>query len=135
MNRFDALWARYRAVALFGLIGAVNTALHSGTVIWLVERALAAPVPAHIAGFALANTASFFANTCWTFRRRPSFSLYGKFLTVSMASLALTVALSALAELMAWHYLIGLLMVLLCGPVLTFVLHKTITYRKQPPAA
>jgi putative flippase GtrA len=126
-------WSRYRDVLVFGIIGVVNTVLHSGMVVLLVERAQVSPVLANVAGFALANCASFFANTCLTFRRRPTLQLYWKFFLVSLGSLGLTIALSGLAEVLHWHYLIGLLMVLLCGPVLTFVLHKSFTFRKPAP--
>lgn len=133
MTLFNHYWRKYRELLVFGLIGVINTALHSGMVVLLVERAHISPVPANVAGFALANTASFFANTCLTFRRTPTLRLYWKFFLVSLGSLGLTIALSGLAEWLRWHYLIGLLMVLLCGPVLTFMLHKSITYRKSAP--
>ena len=126
------LLARHRALLLFGLIGVANTLLHSATVVVLVERALATPVPANVAGFALANTASYFANSRFTFHQPPSWSRYRKFFAVSMLSLVLTIGLAALAEAMHWHYLVGLLLVLLCGPVLTYVLHKAITFRHSP---
>jgi putative flippase GtrA len=122
-------WRRHRDLLTFGAIGVVNTALHTATVVALVETLRMSPVLANVAGFALANLASFFANSHLTFRRRPTLRLYGKFFMVSLGSLALTVALSALAQALRWHYLIGLLMVVLCGPVLTYVLHKTITFR------
>jgi putative flippase GtrA len=133
LKTLEALWTRYRDLLLFAIIGVCNTVLHSGTVVALVEHGWAAPVAANVAGFALANTASFFANSYWTFQRSPTFKLYWKFFTVSMLSLGLTITLSALAEAMHWHYRIGLLMVLLCGPVLTFILHKTITFRAPAP--
>lgn len=129
MNRLEWLLTRHRALVVFGLIGVANTLLHSGTVIALVESALARPVPANVAGFALANTCSFFANCRFTFHQAPSWPRYRKFLAVSLLSLTLTVALSTLAERMHWHYLVGLLLVLLCGPVLTFALHKAVTFR------
>jgi putative flippase GtrA len=133
VTMFEQLWRRYRDVLVFGIIGVVNTLLHSGMVVLLVERAQVWPVLANVAGFALANTASFFANSYLTFRRRPTLALYWKFLLVSMGSLGLTVLLSGIAELLHWHYLIGLAMVLLCGPVLTYLLHKRFTFRKQTP--
>ncbi|WP_449405809.1 GtrA family protein [Massilia phosphatilytica] len=129
--RLAGLLARYRALLVFGTIGVANTLLHSGTVVFLVERALAGPVPANVAGFAVANTASYFANCRFTFRQPPSWRRYRTFLTVSLLSLALTVGLSAFAQAMHWHYLIGLLMVLLCGPVLTYALHKSVTFRRS----
>lgn len=131
MNRFKALLAQQRALIVFALIGVANTLLHSGTVIALVESALAGPVPANVAGFAVANSFSFFANCRYTFRQPPSWGRYRKFLAVSLLSLALTVGLSALAEAMRWHYLVGLLLVLVFGPVLTFALHKTVTFRHR----
>lgn len=129
----EACWSKYRDLLTFGIIGVINTVLHSAMVILLVERLHSSPVLANIAGFALANSASFFANSRWTFQRRPTWRLYGKFLVVSLGSLALTILLSALAEMLHWHYLIGLLMVLLCGPLLSFVLHKTVTFRSPGP--
>jgi len=130
-ERLRYLLARYRAFLVFGVIGVINTLLHSGTVILLVETGLTGPVAANVAGFAVANTVSFFANCRYTFHTAPDWQRYRKFLAVSMVSLALTVALSALAETMHWHYLIGLLMVLLFGPVLTFALHRAFTFRPQ----
>jgi putative flippase GtrA len=131
-ERLRHLLARYRAFLVFGVIGVINTLLHSGTVILLVETGLTGPVAANVAGFAVANTVSFFANCRYTFHAAPDWQRYRKFLAVSMLSLTLTVALSWLAETMGWHYLVGLLLVLLFGPVLTFALHRAFTFR---PAA
>lgn len=124
------LFTRHRALVVFGAIGVANTLLHSGTVVALVERALIGPVPANVAGFAIANTFSYFANCRFTFRQPPTWHRYRKFMLVSLVSLALTIGLSALAEAMHWHYLVGLLLVLLFGPVLAYVLHKSVTFRQ-----
>jgi putative flippase GtrA len=129
MLQLSRLLLRHRAMLVFGLIGVSNTVLHSATVMALVEAGIAKPVLANVAGFAVANTFSFFANTMLAFGVRPSWERYGKFALVSLLSLALTIALAALAESRHWHYLAGLLLVLLCGPILTFVLHKTFTFR------
>jgi putative flippase GtrA len=128
--KLKLLIARYRAMLVFGAIGVCNTLLHSGTVIALVEQGVTTPVPANIAGFVIANTFSFFSNSWLTFRLSPTLARYGKFALVSLTSLVLTIALSALAEAMHWHYLIGLLLVMLCGPVLTYLLHKAFTFRQ-----
>lgn len=129
-----ALALRHRQVLVFIFVGGIATALHSGTVVLLVEPGLAAPVPSHIVGFFLANTFSYFANSKLTFKHAPSWKRYRKFLAVSLVSLSLTIGLSALAEAMGWHYLVGLAMVLASGPVLSFVLHKTVTFRRAPRA-
>lgn len=123
--------ARYRQVLHFVFVGGVATLLHTGTVVLLVENSLLRPVPAHIIGFFLANTFSYFANSKLTFKHAPSWKRYRKFLAVSLLSLGLTIGLSSLAEAMAWHYLVGIAMVLAAGPVLSFVLHKTVTFRRR----
>jgi putative flippase GtrA len=132
--RLLALALRQRQVLAFIFVGGIATVLHSGTVVILVESAVATPVPAHIAGFFLANIFSYFANSKLTFKHAPSWRRYRKFLAVSLLSLSLTIGLSGLAEAMDWHYLVGLAMVLASGPALSFILHKTVTFR-QPPAA
>ena len=126
---------RWRRPLAFAVVGAVNTALHSGAVVALVETGLSGPVLANAAGFALANTFSYFANARLTFRQRPSWPLYRRFVAVSMGSLGLTLALSTLAQAMGWHYLWGLLLVLLSGPVLTYLLHLRFTFSRPRTAA
>lgn len=130
-----ALATRHRQVLAFIFVGGIATVLHSGTVVLLVEGALATPVPAHIAGFFLANVFSYFANSKLTFKQSPSWQRYRKFLAVSLVSLGLTIGLSTLAEVAGWHYLVGLALVLASGPALSFVLHKTVTFRRPPPLA
>lgn len=129
MIRLKELFARHRALLVFGIIGVCNTLLHSLTVVTLVESGIATPVPANVAGFLIANTFSFFSNSWLAFQLKPTWARYGKFALVSLTSLVLTVCLSAWAEAMHWHYLAGLGLVMLCGPVLTYLLHKAFTFR------
>ena len=123
----------YRPVLTFGVIGVVNTSLHFGTVVALVELLGANPVGANVLGFALANVVSFFGNSLLTFRQTPTWARYRTFLAVSLASLLLAVMLSSFVELMGWHYAVGLGLILVCGPVMTYVLHKTVTFRNRKP--
>lgn len=131
MTALKQLLVRYRALLVFGAIGVCNTLLHTLTVVVLVENDIATPVPANVAGFLVANTFSFFSNSWLAFQQAPTWARYGRFALVSLSSLVLTVCLSALAEAMQWHYLAGLGLVILCGPVLTYLLHKAFTFR--PP--
>lgn len=128
------LISTHQEILVYGVIGVVNTLLHATTVIMLVEGSFTTAIPANVVGFGVANTVSFFANSFLTFRRRPSWRLYRMFLTVSLASLILTICLSSLAEAMRWHYLFGLVLIILFGPVLTFLLHKVFTFSRHPPA-
>ena len=120
----------HREVLVFGVIGIINTFFYSATVIAIVEGKFASPILANLVGFGAANTFSFFANSFFTFQRPPSWKLYKKFFLVSLLSLALTISLASLAEMMKWHYLIGLILVILFGPILTFALHKVYAFRQ-----
>lgn len=109
---------------LFGLIGALNTSVHSAVVVGLVESKLLNPVLANFFAFLVANQLSFILNCRFTFHASPRISLYGRFFLVSLASLIATIALSGYAEWMEWHYGVGLLLVIGFGPPLTFFLQK-----------
>lgn len=113
-----------RQFLLFGLIGALNTFVHSAVVVGLVESKLLSPVLANVCAFLVANQFSFILNCRFTFRTSPAISLYGRFFFVSLVSLIVTVALSGYAEWMRWHYGFGLLLVIGVGPPLTFFLQK-----------
>lgn len=120
----------YRQILIYGVVGVVNTMLHSGVVIFLIEVGVVGAVLANIFGFLCANTFSFFINCKLTFKSPPTFAIYRKFAMVSLVSLVLTVCLSAFAVWMVWHYLIGLILVIVFGPLLTFVLHKNYAFKK-----
>lgn len=93
-------------------------------VVGLVESNLLGPVSANICAFLIANQFSFFLNCRFTFQKSPALALYGRFFLVSLASLIVTIGLSSYAEWMRWHYGVGLLLVILVGPPLTFILQK-----------
>lgn len=125
-----------RQFLVFGLIGGLNTFIHSAVVVGLVESKLLPPVLANFCAFLIANQSSFFLNCRFTFQKPPALTLYGRFFLVSLASLIVTIGLSSYAEWMQWHYGVGLLLVIGVGPPLTFVLQKHWAFKlvddKQP---
>ena len=114
----------------FALIGGVNTVIHAVIVIMGVEALKLHPTLANTIAFFCANIASFFMNAHITFKVSPSLARYTRFLVASLATLILTITLSTLCEWMKWHYLIGLGLIILTGPILTFVLQKKWTFSK-----
>src|SRR5471032_974580 len=129
------LFTRHRTVLVFGAIGVFNTLVHAAIVVALVERLRLQPTAANVLAFAVANTGSYLANARFAFRQPLGWRRFGTFFTVSLGSLGCTVALSALAQAMGWHYLVGLALVLLCGPALSFALHQLLTFRPAAPQA
>lgn len=113
-----------REYLIFGLIGIVNTFIHFAVVLSLVESKILSPVFANVCGFLISNQCSFFLNCRLTFKARPNLVLFARFFVVSLATLIVTIVLATYAEWMGWHYVVGLLLVIVMGPPLAFVLQK-----------
>ena len=113
----------------FSTIGVVNTLIHVGVVMGLVESGLLPPVPANGLAFVAANLFSFWANGRFTFRAAPSWRRYSRFLCVSLAGLLLTLAASLLGEWLAWHYMGGVLLSFVLLPLLSFAANRWWTWR------
>ena len=114
---------------IFGIIGVINTVTHSMIVICAVELITLNPVTANIVAFFNTNILSYLMNSKWTFESIPSLLGYGRFLVASAVGLFLTVAFATLAEFMEWHYLIGLFLIIVIMPFLTYFVYKVWVFR------
>jgi len=117
----------------WALVGVLHTLIHLGVVVGMVEGLGCGPLLANGAGFATASTSSFFANSRWAFRKAPTAGRYLRFMLVSGAGLATTLACSALASTLRWHYLVGVLLTLVLLPVLTYLSHRAWTWQGPQP--
>ena len=120
----------FKKLANFSLICVLNTLIHAGMVIILIEKRETHPTLANAIAFAAANAFSYWANGRWSFNSRPSLKQYSRFLLVSILGLACTLTVSSLAVAAGWHYLVGLGMIFVALPVFTFILHWRWTYKK-----
>ena len=128
MNRSSFSRRNVRQFFVFGIIGVLNTCLHGTLVVFSVENGVLSPVAAHILAFFAVNVFSFCVNSRFTFCCPPTWKGYGKFFSVSLTSLLMTVLLSGFAEWRGWHYLVGLALVILLVPLVTFLLQKRFTF-------
>ncbi|QTN28834.1 GtrA family protein [Rhodoferax sp. AJA081-3] len=118
----------FRRIAGFSTIGVLNTFIHLGVVTALVELLSVHPVLANCLAFVVANVFSFYANSRWNYGTPMDGSRYKRFLLVSLMGLAITAGLSAMAETLGWHYLMGTAMVFVALPALTFAAHHYWTW-------
>jgi putative flippase GtrA len=118
----------FRRFAGFSIIGLINTAIHLLVVMGLVELLGLNPVAANCIAFVAANVFSFYANSRWNYRTPMAVSRYRRFFIVSLAGLAITAGVSAVAQALGWHYLIGTAMVFVALPGLTFIAHHWWTW-------
>ena len=123
----------FRALAVkaacFGGIGVINTVIHAGIVVLLVEMLALWPPVAHVFGFMAASLFSYAANATFTFRAPLSRAGYLKFVSVSVATLITAVVVSTIAQLLSMSYLVGIALVIVINPAISFMLHHSITFR------
>lgn len=122
--------ALLRQFGSFAAIGALNAGIHLALVAGLVELAAWTPVPANVLAFVVANLFSYWANSRWTFRSARSLHRYARFITVSLAGLALTLAISALGQALHWHYLASVALLVGVLPTVSFGANRWWTWRE-----
>lgn len=119
-----------RQLTGFSLIGVFNTIIHLVIVTGLVEIFFAHPMPANAIAFICANLFSFWANSRWSFQATLTRQRYLRFFTVSLTGLTVSILAIAVSEALKWHYLIGVAISFCIMPLLTFIAHRSWTYRK-----
>ena len=113
----------------FGVSGVIATGIHVAVATPLIYLLHASQVGANGVAFVVANIASYLLNTLWSFGATPTRDSYFRFLIVSLLGLGLTLGISAGAQALGLGYWAGLATILSVVPVVTFVLHRTWTYR------
>lgn len=119
----------FSKMAKFSGIGIINTLIHTTIVVLSVEKLKLHPSIANAIAFSIANIFSYFANRRWNFKGEASLQQYGRFLSVSLLGLTTTIIVSSFAEWLGLHYLIGLGLVIVALPALTFLLHWNWTFK------
>lgn len=79
--------------------------------------------------FLTANTLSYFLNTMWSFEQPTSGRNYTRFIATSLLGLGISVSISGVASTAGLSDLIGLLMVAIVLPPITFLAHLLWTYK------
>lgn len=120
-----------RLVSQFGtfvIIGGTATCIHAAIVVASVERLGISPVAANVVAFLAANIVSYIANGRITFRKKGSWTIYLRFIGVSLLTLAVVTGISAVCEAWDISYLISLALILLVVPPISFMLIKTFAF-------
>lgn len=113
----------------FAAVGLLNTLLHMGVLLGLVEGVGVQPALANGAAFVCANLFSYWANSRFTFRTTPTLRRYGRFALVSLAGLAVAILSTQAALALHFHYLVGVGVSFVLLPVLSFTANKVWTWR------
>ena len=116
----------------FAIAGVLATGAHVATAMTAIVAFRLTQVVANEIAFGLATCVSYLLQTCWSFSSRVSARSLCRYLLVTVLGFALTALIAETAELAGWSYWIGILLVILIIPPITFVLHSTWTYRAPP---
>ena len=114
----------------FGFAGLTATAIHTAVLLFLVEIMQMEPVLASIPAFLTATIASFLMNHHWTFIAKGEYRRYfPRYAAVSIVGLFLNITIMYSAvSLMHQPYLIGLAIVIVLVPALSFMLQRSWTF-------
>ena len=121
-----------RTAARFAISGVIATLVHvlvaAGSIqLWSFEQSTA-----NALAFCVATPFSYFLNTRWSFASRVSRTTAARFLVVAIMGAFWSYAVGAVFEYCRWHYLLGIGVIVLTLPPITFSGHLLWTYRQAP---
>ena len=119
-------------VARFCVIGIFATLIHVLVASSLIGMELIV-LPGIANGFAAMTAASFsyVGNTKWSFKKSFTQRNATRFVVTAVAGSSMAFALSSLADILGYHYLVGIGLVVVCVPIMSFLLHYYWTYRGE----
>ena len=120
-----------RHAAKFTVVGFINTGVYYG--FYLLMRMVMPYLAAHILATAIAMVGSFFLNTYWTFRTKPTWKKVAIFpLTYLTIYVVQTVGLAALVEWASMDEVIAPLVAAVVAIPITFLLSRKILLERDP---
>jgi putative flippase GtrA len=118
-----------RKLFRFGVSGVLATAVHVLVAAAVMTAVTPSPPLANGVAFLAATLFSYFMNTRWSFSRELHGRTLARFSVVSLVGLGLAIAISGVAQMYGLHYWIGIGLVAVSLPIITFTLHYNWTYR------
>jgi len=113
----------------FAVTGVLNTALHVAVAAALILLASASGALANGIAFITATVFSFFVNTYWSFAERFGLGRLARFVAVSCVGCVVTVVVAGAADSAGFGPWVGIGLVVMIVPGLTFLMHNFWTYR------
>lgn len=122
-----------RQAQRFVISGLMATGVHVAVAICVLRFVLPIPTIANGVAYVVATAFSYIANTMWTFSNPLHTHTLLRYILVSLFGGVLAVAVSGAAEHFGLHYGYGIALVVLIVPPVSFILHRSWTYRDTLP--
>lgn len=113
----------------YAVVGGGATLTHVCVAALLIETMGLAPEGANSVAFILANLVSYVANTRWSFESNLGLKTWGRFIIVSALAWATTIAIASSVDRAGGHYMLGIFLVVIVVPFVSFAAHRLFTYR------
>ena len=127
------MWLKNKLTNLIFLkflsVGGLVTLLHIFIVVVSIEFLDFNQLLSNSIAYVTSNFFAFLINTKWSFREAPTRNTFFKYQVVSATSFFILVLITSISDRFGFHYLIGLLFVILVIPFFTYLMHKYWTYR------
>lgn len=115
----------------FGVTGLAATAIHLAVVAVLISQLAWGVGLSNGIGFMISTVFSNYINTVWSFQAKMSRKVVIRFWTVALFGCALAVSIANVIEAAGYHYAIGVLVIAMTVPIVSFSLHKVWTYKEN----
>ncbi|MGZ8216149.1 GtrA family protein [Methylomagnum sp.] len=119
----------------FGVSGVFVTGCHSAYAVTAIELNGWTPPTANGFAFTFATLVSYLINTRWSFACQASSRTFLRFWMVCGVGLMQSIALSTAVEQAGYSYPVGIGLIALTVPPVSFTLHSLWTYRGVVPVA
>ena len=117
------------SIPRFAIVGITATFIHVMLAMFFIQQIHWHPSIANGMAFIAANLFSYAANTRWSFESKMSVKSWRRFLAVSFLAWVLTISISWLVQSQGGHHILGITLVVLLIPPLSYIGHKIYTYK------
>lgn len=116
-------------VARFAVSGLISTGTHIAVALSLTSLGWG-PGPANGGAFCVALIISWYLNTVWTFGKSPARAQFARYAAVSVLGFLATVTIAELVRMAGGTDLLGIAVVVLLVPAMTYSLHAMWTFAR-----
>ena len=113
----------------FGITGVGSTLIHIAVATVLISVLGSNSQIGNGVAFVVATCFSYTTNTLWSFSNEINRRTASRFVVISLGGLVLTLLISTGADMLGFHYNLGIAMVVLSVPIYSFIAHRLWTYR------
>jgi putative flippase GtrA len=125
--------ARLPHAVRFIIVGGASFVGYLATMYAVVDRLGASATVGAVAAFAVGTAVSYFGNAIWTFEAPLARDSAAKFLAVTLAGLALNVAIAWILERAGVHYVVTTIVIFVTVPIFNYFAHRAWTFRQDTP--